>query len=97
MPAIGPLKLLGDASYSVYLAHGLALSLAFKLIGDRGLPFPVLMLLAVPFGVLAGVACYWALERPLLKVFHGRPRRASGAAAGSRTAAWSFLRAKASS
>jgi exopolysaccharide production protein ExoZ len=94
LPAIRPLKLLGDASYSIYLAHGLALSLAFKLIGGLDLPFLASVALAAPFGVLAGLACYGLLERPLLAVFHGR-RRAS--ASGRPAAAWAFLRAKTSS
>jgi exopolysaccharide production protein ExoZ len=95
VPAIAPLKLFGDASYSIYLAHGLALSLAFRLIGGRDLPVPAVIALAVPFGLAAGIACYWLLERPLLAVFHGRRRRS--AVAGPRPAGWSFLRAKASS
>jgi exopolysaccharide production protein ExoZ len=75
MPALAPLKGLGDASYSLYLAHGLALSLAFKLIGGLGLPFLVEIALAAPFAVLAGLACYRLVERPLLALFHGRARR----------------------
>jgi exopolysaccharide production protein ExoZ len=94
MPVLGPLKFLGDASYSIYLAHGLALSLAFKVLGGPGLPFVVSILLTAPFAVLTGLACYWLVERPLLSVFHGR-RRSS--AARRPTAAWAFLRAKASS
>jgi exopolysaccharide production protein ExoZ len=94
VPAWAPLKRLGDASYSIYLAHGLALSLAFKLIGGLGLPVWAQVAIAAPFGVLAGLACYHLLERPLLAVFHGRRKRASG---GRRATAWPFLRAKASS
>lgn len=95
VPTIAPLKLLGDASYSIYLAHGLALSLAFKLIGGLGLPVLLQILLAAPFGVGAGLCCYWLLERPLLTVFHGRRRRPP--TAGPSAAAAPFLRAKASS
>ncbi|MGZ3272334.1 MAG: acyltransferase family protein [Caulobacteraceae bacterium] len=96
VPVIAPLKLLGDASYSLYLAHGLALSLAFKLIGGLGLPFLVVILLTTPFGVLTGLACYGLLERPLLALFHGSRRRPASAGEG-RTEAWPFLRAKAPS
>jgi exopolysaccharide production protein ExoZ len=92
MPLCKPLKLLGDASYSIYLAHGLALSLAFRLIGGRDLPVLAAVALAAPFGVVAGLACYWLVERPLLAVFHGR-RRSRGA---QRPAAWPTVRAKAS-
>jgi exopolysaccharide production protein ExoZ len=93
MPVFKPLKLLGDASYSIYLAHGLALSLAFKLIGGIDLPFLAAVALAAPFGVLAGLACYGLVERPLMAVFHSR-RRSSGA---PRPTAWPTVRAKASS
>jgi exopolysaccharide production protein ExoZ len=93
MPLIAPLKLLGDASYSLYLAHGLALSLAFKLVGGRGLPPVAEIVLALPFGLAAGLACWWLIERPLLGVFHHRRR--SAAAAGRPATAWAFLRAKA--
>jgi exopolysaccharide production protein ExoZ len=88
------LKLLGDASYSVYLAHGLALSLVFRLIGGLGLPFAAQLALAVPFAVLAGLACYFLVERPLLALFHGRRRPSSG---GHGAVVPPFLRPKASS
>ncbi|HEY4032073.1 MAG TPA: acyltransferase [Caulobacteraceae bacterium] len=91
---IAPLKLLGDASYSIYLAHGLAISLAFKLLGGRGLPAAAEVAVAVPFGLAAGLGCYWLLERPLLKLFHNRRRPSP---AGREAPAWPFLRAKASS
>jgi exopolysaccharide production protein ExoZ len=94
VPVFAPLKLLGDASYSIYLAHGLALSLAFKLLDGRGWPAAVQLLLAAPFAVLAGLGCYFLLERPLLAVFHGRRRASAG---GLRAAAWPFVRAKAPS
>ena len=94
MAVFPPLKLLGDASYSIYLAHGLALSLVFRLIGGLGLPFAAQLALAAPFAVLAGLACYVLVERPLLTVFHGRRRSSPG---GRRAVAPPFLRPKASS
>jgi exopolysaccharide production protein ExoZ len=74
MPKLAPLKYLGDASYSLYLAHGLALSLAFKLIGGRGLAPLVEVLLAIPLAVVCGLACYRLVEQPLLSLFRGRRR-----------------------
>ena len=94
MPVFAPLKLLGDGSYSIYLAHGLALSLVFKLIGGLSLPSAGKIALAAPFAVLAGLACYGLVERPLLAVFHGRRRPK---ASGRWATAWPFVRAKASS
>jgi exopolysaccharide production protein ExoZ len=76
-----PLKLLGDASYSIYLVHGLALSLVFKLLGTRpGLPPALLLACAVPFAALLGTGCYFGLERPLLAVFHPGRRKAAAQA-----------------
>ena len=95
MPVVAPLKGLGDASYSLYLAHGLALSLAFKLIGGRGLPAPVEICLAIPVALVCGLVCYRLVERPLLALFHGRRGRTS--ATRPRAAGRAFLRPKAQS
>lgn len=94
-PTIAPLKGLGDASYSLYLAHGLALSLAFKLIRGRGLPPAAEVALAIPLALVCGLLCYRLVERPLLTIFHGRERRTAGAP--PRLAGWAFLRVKAQS
>jgi exopolysaccharide production protein ExoZ len=88
------LKLLGDASYSIYLAHGLAVSLVFKLLEGRGYAAAAEIALAVPFAVAAGLACYALVERPLLALFHGRRRAATG---GRWATVRPFLRPKASS
>jgi exopolysaccharide production protein ExoZ len=92
VPVIAPLKGLGDASYSLYLAHGLALSVAFKLFAGRDLPAPVQVALAIPLALVCGVLCYRLIERPLLSVFHGR--RGRQAAVRARASGWSLLRAK---
>jgi exopolysaccharide production protein ExoZ len=94
VPVFAPLKLMGDASYSIYLAHGLALSLVFRLIGGLNLPFAAQLALAAPFAVLAGLACYVLVERPLLALFHGRRR---STAREGWAAVRPFLRAKPSS
>jgi hypothetical protein len=67
----------------------------FKVIGGRGLPVPLVIILGAAFGVVAGIACYRLVERPLLTVFHGRLRRSPGA--GRSAIAWPFLKAKTSS
>ena len=92
MPKAAPLKALGDASYSLYLSHGLALSLAFKILDGRGLGGLAAVALSVPFAVVCGFACYRLVEQPLLTLFHGRPRRRADAA--PRGIGWAFLRPK---
>ncbi len=52
------LKLLGDASYSLYLAHLPVMGIAWRMGGD-------FMTLAI-LGTIAGLAYYWFVERPLL-------------------------------
>lgn len=61
-----PLKLLGDASYTIYLSHGLVLSILVPaLAGSAPMPTPGIAAgIAVATGV--GVLRYWLLERPLL-------------------------------
>jgi exopolysaccharide production protein ExoZ len=75
LPRWPALKLLGDASYSIYLAHGLALSAAFRIGEGLDLPTAVQLWLGIPFAVLAGLLCHLLVEKPLLALFHGRRRR----------------------
>lgn len=64
-----PLIFLGDASYSVYLLHSLAISVVARLVSGSGL---VGFVLISGSGVLAGVAYYYLVERPGLTMFRGR-------------------------
>ena len=65
------LHFLGDASYSIYLAHFLAISLLAMLVVRSGAPyFPPI---AFATGLAAGLVCYVALERPLLALVR-RPK-----------------------
>lgn len=71
---------LGDASYSIYLVHGPALSVAYKVAGVMGW-FHLLPGWLVNFGlclsvVLAGCLCHLLIERPLLKYF-GREKKSA--------------------
>jgi len=80
------LRFLGDASYSIYLVHALAISAALRLGGLLGVAAgPALLAFCIAVGVAAGVACYLVVERPLLMVF--QPRSARGPAAVARPAA----------
>jgi exopolysaccharide production protein ExoZ len=81
LPHWWPLRALGDASYSVYLVHGLAISAAFRLL--RNLvdgPVPAFAV-SVVAGVVAGLAVYQFAEKPLMKLFRtGMAAKRPGAA-----------------
>jgi exopolysaccharide production protein ExoZ len=72
LPVIRPLRLLGDASYSIYLIH--FLSAALFSVALRRLNIPWIGAAPYAAGVLAaiagGVALYFAVERPLVRFFH---------------------------
>ena len=70
VPNLWPLRALGDASYSVYLVHGLAISAAFRLLQKAGVTSaPVLFAASIVAGVAAGLAAYQLVEKPLMKLF----------------------------
>jgi len=64
--------LLGDASYSIYLAHPFAqralLLAVLHTIGLAAIVSTVYIFSAFAIGISAGVLCYWVLERRLLAV-----------------------------
>ena len=70
--------LLGDASYSIYLVHSAAISVAVILIARLGLNDHIphwLMFFPVLAGAVgAGVLAHWLVERPLLNWFRRRRR-----------------------
>jgi exopolysaccharide production protein ExoZ len=71
---VPPLLLLGDASYSLYLSHGIVLKLVFAGLASSVLSHP----LAAFLGVLAlelalGVACYRRIELPMLRRLRKQP------------------------
>jgi exopolysaccharide production protein ExoZ len=71
IPAI--LTFLGAASYSIYLAHAFSISLAARLV--RGEPYWVVAIATAAFGLLGGLAYFFIVERPLLRVAPGDRRR----------------------
>jgi exopolysaccharide production protein ExoZ len=81
LPHWWPLRLLGDASYSVYLVHGLAISAAFRLLRNLAEgPVPAFTV-SVVAGVVAGLLTYQFAEKPLMKLFRtGLAARRPGAA-----------------
>ncbi len=67
---LAPLRWLGDASYSVYLIHGLAISAAVRAMAMAGIDHPVAVFAtAIVVGVGAGLACYQLFEKPAMGLF----------------------------
>lgn len=68
----------GDSSYSIYLVHGPALSVAYKVAAAWGwfqlLPGWLVNLALCVSVVIACCLCHWIIERPLLNFF-GRGKR----------------------
>jgi exopolysaccharide production protein ExoZ len=70
IPNWRPLQALGDASYSVYLIHGLAISAVMRVLQMLGLSSPLLLFgAAIVVGVAAGLVAYQLVEKPLMRVF----------------------------
>jgi exopolysaccharide production protein ExoZ len=71
-----PLRgLIGDASYSIYLWHTLAISIAAKLCGYLGLPPLMIAAVGVTAGMTTGVMAFHLIEKPLLRLL--KPARTS--------------------
>jgi len=70
---IGSLKLLGDASYSIYLFHPAAFLLARWFIGHAGigregyLNVVIIVMVQVCVALVIGMAIYYLVEKPMLK------------------------------
>lgn len=76
LPRIPFLRLLGDASYSLYLSHGVALSAlsqGWRHLGLTALPgsMPLFALASLLASILLGIAVYRLIERPLIALFRG--------------------------
>ena len=69
LPHWWPIRALGDASYSVYVVHALAISAAFRLFQKIGLASPT-PLFVLSSGVAAGMLVYQLVEKPMMKWFH---------------------------
>ena len=67
------------------------LSLAFKLLDGRaGIGPWAALALAIPAALALGIGCYFAVERPLLKIFHPGRRKGPALAAKPAPAAAAF-------
>jgi len=65
LPQLPALAYIGDASYSIYLWHTLAVSVVLKFGMAAGLPTWLIIWSGVALGTLLGIACYECIERPL--------------------------------
>lgn len=66
---------LGDASYSIYLWHTLAISVVAKASGILGLPALPAFVLSIVAGTAAGLVCHELLEKPITAWFKARRHR----------------------
>lgn len=80
VPACGPLVLLGDASYALYLVHGMILSAVGQVFARLAPAGSVTIYVAfgataVVAALIGAVAVHLAVERPLLRLMSARPAR----------------------
>lgn len=84
VPNLLPLRVLGDASYSLYLVHGLAISAALRVMKMAGVTTPsAVFAAAIVVGVVAGLIAYNLVERPAMKLFRTGFTRTPGLTAAS--------------
>lgn len=74
IPRLPWLGYLGDASYSIYLWHTLAISAAAKAAGILSLGQPAVLVLGVTGGTVLGILSYEFLEKPLMALMKSRRR-----------------------
>jgi exopolysaccharide production protein ExoZ len=75
-------QFMGDASYSIYIVHGVVLSALLSLmVKHLGEPKLVMIPVGAPLAIAVGLAVYRYLERPMTNYL--RPRRRAPVAAGA--------------
>lgn len=67
-----PVELCGDSSYSIYLWHGIAVSVAAMVVARAGLPPLIGVALAFSGGIAGGILSFIILERPVMRWFRRR-------------------------
>lgn len=74
-PELPALQRIGDASYSLYLVHGLAISAVVRLLEALGAASPPMILACgLVVGVLAGLLVYRFVEQPISRLTKRRGR-----------------------
>lgn len=75
-------QFLGDASYSVYIVHGVVLAALLSMVNHLGAPVLVMIPVGAPIAVAFGLAVYQYVERPMTNYLRrGRRRHAQVVAA----------------
>jgi exopolysaccharide production protein ExoZ len=74
---LGAAAYLGDASYSIYLWHTMAVSVTVKLADVLALPVPAAVCLAIGSGIAIGLACHAFMEKPMTAFLKARRHSAS--------------------
>jgi exopolysaccharide production protein ExoZ len=70
---VRPLLLMGDASYSLYLSHGIVLKLIFAYLASSALLHPVVTFFgALTIELMLGITCHRRIEQPVLRQLRGR-------------------------
>jgi exopolysaccharide production protein ExoZ len=77
VPRWPALHLVGDASYSIYLVHALAISFVARVVMRPGAPVALELAAFIVAGLAAGLVAYFALEKPMLRLLHGRRKAAA--------------------
>ncbi len=73
LPRIPGATYLGDASYSIYLWHTLAISVVMKAGAAAGIPALAIAAVGVIAGIIVGAMAYECVEKPLRSLVKGRP------------------------
>jgi exopolysaccharide production protein ExoZ len=69
-------KFLGDASYSIYLVHGLAIAFCVRILALLHIDALAIFLgVSIAGGIVTGCGCYLLIEKPLLRLFHSSRRK----------------------
>ncbi len=82
VPRLPVATYLGDASYSIYLWHTMAISVVARAASMLALPGPVAFAAAVIAGTALGAAAHETLEKPIAAFIKGRRRKQVSGAGG---------------